>query len=108
MYFIGIYLIGDSLIGKRYVIRFFKWVFVKVFKIKPKQKKVKNEETFGHDYFCKLTMTCDVSEVEEFDTSVQVKYSNESGEAQFTLLKAAIIPKRSRSKQEITSTFGLI
>lgn len=53
-------------------------------------------------------MTCDVSEVEEFDTSVQVKYSNESGEAQFTLLKAAIIPKRSRSKQEIMSTFGLI
>lgn len=88
VYFIGIYLIGDSLIGKRYVIRFFKWVFVKVFKIKPKQKKVKNEETFGHDYFCKLTMTCDVSEVEEFDTSVQVKYSNESGEAQFTLLKS--------------------
>lgn len=63
-------------------------MFVKVFKIKPKQKKVKNEETFGHDYFCKLTMTCDVSEVEEFDTSVQVKYSNESGEAQFTLLKS--------------------
>lgn len=89
VYFIGIYLIGDSLIGKRYVIKFFKWLFVKVFKVKPKQKKRKaNEEAFGHDYFCKLTLTCDVSQVEDFDGSIQVRYSNESGEVQFTLLKS--------------------
>lgn len=89
VYFIGIYLIGDSLIGKRYVIRFFKWLFVKVFKVKPKQKKRKNnQEAFGHDYFCKLTLTCDVSQVEDFDGSIQVRYSNESGEVQFTLLKS--------------------
>lgn len=88
VYFIGIYLVGDSLIGKRYVIKFFKWVFVKVFKIKPKQKKQKNEQVFGHDYLCKVTMSADVSDVEGFDTSVQVKYSNEGGEAQFTLVKS--------------------
>lgn len=88
VYFIGVYLIGDSLIGKRYVIRFFKWVFVKVFKIKPKQKKAKQQDAFGHDYFCKLTVSCDVSEAEGFDTSVQVSYSNQNGEAQFTLLKS--------------------
>ena len=87
VYFIGIYLIGDSLIGKRYVIKFFKWLFVKVFKIKPKHKKAKKEEVFGHDYFCKLTMTCDVSEAEGFDGSIQVRYSNQGGEVQFTLMK---------------------
>lgn len=88
VYFIGIYLIGDSLIGKRYVIRFFKWLFIKVFKIKPKHKKPKKEEVFGHDYFCKIALTADVSELEEFDGSVQVRYSNEKGEVQFILLKS--------------------
>lgn len=86
-YFIGIYLIGDSLIGGRYVIKFFKWILVKVFKVKFKEKKPKYNEVFGHDYFCKFTLIADVSDVEDFDGSVQVRYSNEKGEAQFTLLK---------------------
>lgn len=89
VYFIGIYLVGDSLIGKRYVIRFFKWLFVKVFKIKPKKKKAKQEDAFGHDYFCKLTMSADISDALDLDTSVQVNYSNENGEALFTLTKSA-------------------
>lgn len=87
VYFVVVYLIGDSLIGGRYVIRFFKWILVKVFKVKFKTKKTKNKEAFGHDYFCKFTLIADVSAVEDFETSVQVKYSNEKGEAQFTLMK---------------------
>lgn len=87
VYFVVVYLIGDSLIGGRYVIRFFKWILVKVFKVKFKTKKPKNKEAFGHDYYCKFTLIADVSAVEDFETSIQVKYSNEKGEAQFTLMK---------------------
>lgn len=87
VYFVVVYLIGDSLIGGRYVIRFFKWILVKVFNVKFKTKKTKNKEAFGHDYFCKFTLIADVSAVEDFETSIQVKYSNEKGEAQFTLMK---------------------
>lgn len=88
VYFVCIYLIGDLLIGNRYVIKFFKWLLVKVFKVKFKQKKPKHTEVFGHDYFCKLTISADVSEIEGFNESMQVRFSNENGEITYVLLKS--------------------
>ncbi len=87
VYFVFIYLLGDSLIGGRYVIKFFRWVLEKVFKVKFKSRKPINKETFGHDYFCKVTMQADVSAIDDFDESVQVRYSKEDGEICFVLLK---------------------
>lgn len=88
VYFVVIYLIGDLLIGNRYTIKFFKWLLVKVFKVKFKQKKPKHSEVFGHDYFCKLTIAADVSEIDGFNESLQVRFSNENGEITYVLLKS--------------------
>lgn len=88
VYFIGVYVIGDIFLGGRYIIKFFKWLLVKVFKVKFKSNKPKKSEVFGHDYFCKVTLQADVSEIEGFDGSVSVRYSNENGEISFVLLKS--------------------
>lgn len=87
VYFICIYLIGDIALGGRFVIKFFKWILVKVFKVKFKQRKPKHNEVFGHDYFCKVTLQADVSAIEDFDGSVQIRYSNEDSGVAFVLLK---------------------
>ena len=87
LYFVGIYVIGDFLVGNRYILKFFRWLLVKVFKVKFKEKPVKNKEAFGHDYYCQVTFVLDPSEVEGFSDSVQIRYSNNDGEISFLLLK---------------------
>ncbi len=87
VYFICIYVIGDIALGGRYIIKFFKWLLVKVFKVKFKEKRPKYNEVFGHDYFCKVTLQADVSAIENFDGSVQIRYSNEDSGVAFVLLK---------------------
>lgn len=87
VYFICIYIIGDLLVGGKYIIKFGRFLKYKVFKIKPKQKTPKYNEAFGHDYNCKVTLKADVSEVEDFAGSIQVRYSNETSDATFVLLK---------------------
>ena len=87
-YFVVIYLIGDLLLGKRYIIKFFRWFLFKVCKIKPKNKKnVSSEEVFGHDYYSSVSMSLDLSAVPDFNESVQVKYTNTDVEIVFILLK---------------------
>ena len=87
LYFVGIYVIGDFLVGNRYILKFFRWLLVKVFKVKFKEKPVKNKEAFGHDYYCQVTFVLDPSAVEGFSDSVQIRYSNNDGEISFLLLK---------------------
>lgn len=88
-YFVGVYIIGDLLLGRRYILRFFKWFLFKVCRIKPKQKKTpKRSEVFGNDYFCQVTFELDVSDAGNFSESVQVRYTDEKGaEISFILLK---------------------
>lgn len=88
VYFVCIYIIGDFLVGGRYILKFFRFLNAKVFKIKIKRKAPKYKETFGHDYICKVTLKADVSNVEDFDGSIQVRYSKDGSEVAFTLLKA--------------------
>lgn len=88
VYFVVVYIIGDFLVGGRYILKFFRFLNKKVFKIKINRKAPKYKETFGHDYFCKVTLVGDVSQVPEFNESVQVRYSNENGEAVFPLSKS--------------------
>lgn len=87
VYFVCIYLIGDIALGGHYIIKFFRWLLVKVFKVKFKEKRPKYNEVFGHDYFCKVTLQADVSAIEDFDGSVQIRYSNEDSGVAFVLLK---------------------
>ncbi len=88
IYFVIVYIIGDLLVGGRYIIKFFRWLLVKVFKIKFKQKEPNRSELFGNDYFSKVTFVLDISALENFEQSVQIRYNNEKGEeASFVLMK---------------------
>lgn len=88
VYFVCIYIIGDFLVGGRYILKFLRFLNRKVFKIQIKRKAPKYKEAFGHDYNCKITLQADVSEIENFDTSITVRYSNDNGPIEFVLLKA--------------------
>lgn len=86
-YFIGIYIVGDLLVGKRRIIKLFKWILVKVFKVKFAEKEKPAENVFGSDYYCQVTFVLDVSAVSDFEDSVQVSYSDSNGEVVFLLMK---------------------
>ncbi len=89
VYFVAIYIIADFLLGSHLIIKFFKWFLFKVCKIPHKEKqKVDKADFFGHDYFSMVTVKLDLSEVPEFNGSVEIKYTNTSEEAVFTLLKS--------------------
>ena len=97
LYFAAIYIIADFLLGTHYIIKFFSWFLFKVCKI-PRKSKADKEEVFGHDYFCMVTLKLDLSEVPEFNGSVEIKYTSQQGEEfVFSLLKA----------EEYTSTLRL-
>lgn len=89
VYFVCIYVIADFLLGYHFIIKFFNWFLFKVCKIKRKNKKQPNRsEVFGNDYFCQVTFELDVSKVQDFDRSVQIRYTGGKGEEiSFILLK---------------------
>lgn len=87
IYFVFVYVLGDFIVGGHYIIKFFRWLFVKVFKVKVKTKQPP-QEAFGHDYYSQVTFVLDVSEVENFSQSVQIRYTDEKGEEiSFVLMK---------------------
>lgn len=88
VYFVSVYVIGDFLVGGRYILKFFRWLLFKVFKIKPKQRTPKYDEAFGHDYYSQVTFVLDVSAEENFSQSVEIRYTGQDGEEiSFLLLK---------------------
>ncbi len=88
VYFVVIYIIADFLVGRHYIIRFFKWVYSKTPRGKARAlKRAQNKEAFGHDYYSQVTLSLDVSEIEDFSESVQVRYTNTDSELTFELLK---------------------
>lgn len=88
VYFVVIYIIADFLLGNFYIIKFFEWFLFKVCKIPRKKKQPKKEEVFGHDYYSMVTLKLDLSEVPNFNGSVEIKYTNSDCEAKWILLKA--------------------
>lgn len=87
VYFIVIYVIYDFILGGHWILKGIKFVLSKVFKVQFKTKELP-KENFGNDYYCKVTLQADVSELENFNESVQVRYSDEKEEATFILLKS--------------------
>lgn len=90
IYFACVYIVGDLLVGKRYIVKFVKFILVKVFKVEFKPKKPKYDEpVFGSDYNCQVTLQADISEFadEGFDSSIQIRYTRDGVETAFTLLK---------------------
>ena len=86
-YFVVIYIIADFLVGGHYIIKFFKWLRDKTRKNKKDGKTTKEKEIFGHDYYSQVTMSLDLSELSDFEESVQVRYTNTDVEISFMLLK---------------------
>ena len=86
-YFVCVYVIADFLLGTHYIIKFVRFILVKVFKVKFKTKTAKKSEVFGHDYFSQVTLSLDISELDDFNESVQIKYTNSDSEVVFILLK---------------------
>ncbi len=106
-YFIVIYLVGDIALGKRYVIKGFKWVLKKVFKVKFKSEEEKTEldrikelegQKFGSDYYSKVSMTLDTTEAEGLTGGVVISYSNEKGRIEFNLTKSSGYTQSQRIK----------
>ncbi len=89
VYFVFIYIVGDFLVGRHYIFRFFRWLYYKtpLGKSKAEKRKTENKESFGHDYYCQVTVSLDLAELPDFNESVQVRYTNNDGDVTFTLLK---------------------
>lgn len=89
IYFVCVYVIGDFLVGRRFILRFCRWLHYKTpwGKKGLAKRKEQNSESFGHDYFSQVTMSLDLSELPDFNESVQVRYTNTDVEISFTMMK---------------------
>lgn len=97
-YFVGIIILGDFLVGGRFILKFFTWILVKVFKVDPEKlklkRKAKNQQaeaddvTFGNDYFCQVTFQFDDTQKAELDDQIVISYASETQSTIFTLNKA--------------------
>ncbi len=92
-YFLLIYALYDLTLGKRYIVRGIKKIIEKLFHVdfgKKEREKAEREQSellLGKDYFSKVTVTLDVSDVPGFRESVEVRYSSpEHGDIAFQLL----------------------
>lgn len=87
-YFVVIYIIADFLVGRRYILKLCRWLHYKTpWGKKAAQKRPVNKEVFGHDYYSQVTMSLDLSELPDFNESVQVRYTNTDVEISFILMK---------------------
>lgn len=92
-YFVAIFVIGDFLVGPKYLLRFSKWFLIKVCKVAPeklefkrKNKNLKNDDvTFGNDYFCQVKFELDEAEREDLDDQLLITYASEKQNVVFTL-----------------------
>lgn len=92
-YIIGVLIIGDFLVGPRYILRFIKWFLVKVCKvdleklnIKRKGKKQEAEVAeFGSDYFCQVRFELNEQDREGHEDEVKVTYTSEKQSVTFVL-----------------------
>lgn len=104
IYFIIVYIVADFLVGKHYIIRFFKWLLQKVFKVdfgKKSNNKNNQDVQFGHDYYCQLKISLDVTDVPEFSDGVNIHYSNENETIEFLLSKQSFYATTKRVKAGI-------
>ena len=96
VYFAVVYIIADLALGKRYLIRFFKFILVKVFKVKFKEKEPRDDEkrieeltskSFGGDFYSMVTVSLDVEDAPELNSGVEVSYMKDGDKISFSLSK---------------------
>ena len=76
IYFVCIYLIGDFLLGTRYILKLIKWFAVKVLKIKPRPVKV-DKALFGTDYYSQVEIKLETEGFQAED-KIELTYVNEA------------------------------
>lgn len=82
-YFIGVYVLADCLLGRRYIIKFFIWLYRKITKKKPEQKPT--SDVYGTDYYTQLTYILEVPE--DCNSIITIKYHNENSELEMVFSK---------------------
>lgn len=86
LYFLLIYLIGDSLIGGRFVYKGIKWLIIKIFRKKKQEDNEDNKKAeYIGDIYSNLTIELDVTD--DFTEPVTITYSNEKEDLEFYLVK---------------------
>lgn len=75
IYFVWVYILGDCLVGKRYIFRFFKFIYKKIKnKIKPKEKD--EPLALGNNFYSSVTF--EIMNCEELQSDVIVSYQHET------------------------------
>lgn len=116
-YFVGILIIGDILVGRRYTIKAGKWILTKVFKVdfeklaeKRKSKKQAAEAEvadFGNDYFCQVVFELDAESRVGVDDEIKISYASETQNVTFTLNKSNGFVDRQRVQKDVLNLTGV-
>ena len=85
VYFIWIYILGDFLVGKHYIIRFFKWLIRKIRHKNTEEPIFENKQVYGKDYYCQLSFLLNVED--NCETNISIKYHNENDEIEMIFTK---------------------
>ncbi len=108
IYFVVVYVIADFLFT-RFIVKFVKFMLFKVFKIKRKERPVKiNNESFGNDYFCAVTLKVTLQENLDFDQNITVSYGEGEKALSFELTKADGYEKYLRVKAGIYNDLNVV
>jgi hypothetical protein len=74
IYFIWIYILGDFLVGPRYILRFFKFLFGKIKPVKVNSKQEVEEPTLGFGFIS--TVSIDVKVPEDASEDITIEYEH--------------------------------
>ena len=85
IYFVGVYVLADFLVGQHFIIRFVLWVISK-FRKKKNQSDVVEPE-IGSDYYSQVTFKVLVDD--DVQSTCSIKYSNEQDEIEVIFSKAS-------------------
>ena len=99
IYFICAYVIGDFLLGTKFILKFIKWFGAKVLKIKPKEKTV-DKSVYGTSYYSQVEFKLEAVNLKETDEIV-LAYANETESVTFTLNSANGYTQTQRMKAGI-------
>lgn len=84
VYFVGAFIIGDVLVGKRYLIRLIRSIVIAIKKKKNPNYETEDEKKFN-DYYTQLTIVLKVPS--DCDASFVITYHNEYNDIEFMLTK---------------------